>query len=163
MTAARTRQELVDATRGAIAEIRGLIVKGPHPDHLADYWDYFVRPLQSAPAFVVVQYRTFADHIGRLLEDAGAAPGQFCTSAEWHGEISAASAATVQLLLQAHAEGLGGCWMSGPLLARARLSEVLRVQAPWRILAAVALGWPAESPEPRPRKPLEQVVEWFEE
>ena len=37
---------------------RFAIAASENTDHLADYWDYFVGPMRSAPAFVVVQYRS---------------------------------------------------------------------------------------------------------
>ncbi len=163
VTSAAVRGQLVGAVHGAIDAIRQTIARGPHPDHLAGYWDYFVRPLESAPAFVVVQYRLHVDTLATLVKDAGADPADFVTCDAWQSELSAASAATMLLLLQARAEGLGACWMSGPLLARARLCEVLRIKGPWRMLGGVAVGWPAEEPAPTPRKPLEKVVEWFED
>lgn len=163
VTAPELKEQMVVATRDAIGVIRGVIAQGPHPDHLAGYWDYFVKPLQSAAAFVVVQYRTFPDTIATLLTDSGADAQDHVTSSAWQAELSAASAATMLLLLQAHAEGLGACWMSGPLLARERIGELLRIRAPWKMLGGVALGWPAETQRPTPRKPLEKLVEWFED
>lgn len=163
VTAPAKRREVVEATRAAIAEIRAVLAQGPHPDHLAAYWDYFVKPVESAQAFVVVSYREFADSIATMLQDSGADPEKFCTLRQWHVELSAASAATMQLLLQAQAEGLGACWMSGPLLARDRICQLLNIGKPWRMLGGVALGWPAEKPAPTPRKALEKVVDWFEE
>ena len=68
----------------------------------------------------------------------------------------------MQLLLQAQAEGLGACWMSGPLLARERIVQLLGIRGPWKMLGGVALGWPAENPRATLRKPLDKVVEWFE-
>lgn len=163
VTSPSVRGQLVGAVHDAIEAIRETIARGPHADHLADYWDYFVRPLESAPAFVVVQYRLHADTLASLVKDAGADPAEFVTCDAWQAEHSAASAATMLLLLQAQAEGLGACWMSGPLLARTRLCEVLRIKGPWRMLGGVAVGWPAEEPAPTPRKPHEKVVDWFED
>jgi coenzyme F420-0:L-glutamate ligase/coenzyme F420-1:gamma-L-glutamate ligase len=78
-------------------------------------------------------------------------------------ELCSTSAAVMALLLQAHAEGLGGCWMAGPMVARDELHAQLGIRPPWRMVGAVALGWPAEAPDPRPRKNVEAVVQWIEE
>jgi coenzyme F420-0:L-glutamate ligase/coenzyme F420-1:gamma-L-glutamate ligase len=157
------RAQIVAATRASIEEVRAVLAKGPHGDHLADYWGYFVHPVEQARAFVVVSYKVAQDTIAHLVQDAGADPKAFCTIDQWHTELCAASAATMLLLLQAHAEGLGGCWMSGPMLARERICELLRIKPPWRMLGGVALGWPAQPPVPTTRKALEKVTEWFEE
>jgi nitroreductase len=163
VTSRAMREHIVETTQEAIDEIRSLIARSGHPDHLLDYWGYFTRPLASAPAFVVTQYRETHDIVGNLVEAGGGDRASFCTSAQWHAELSAASAATMQLLLQAHAEGLGACWMSGPLLARPKIAQLLRIQPPWQILGGVAVGWPAERPQATGRKPLDKVIEWFED
>ena len=163
VTGQATREKLVQHTRDAVAEIRGVIATGPHPDHLADYWDYFVKPLASARAIVVVSYKCMPDTLAGLVRDAGADPAHYVTVEQWDGEVCAAAAATMLLLLQAQAEGLGACWMSGPLLARERICGLLKIARPWRMLGGVALGWPAEQPVPTARKPLVKVVEWFED
>ena len=163
VTAKATREKLLEHTREAIGEIRAAIAKGPHPDHLADYWDYFIKPVESARAFVVVSYKCIPDTLAHLVADAGADPKAFVTVEQWNGEVCAAAAATMQLLLQAHAEGLGACWMSGPLLARDRICGLLNLGKPWKMLGGVALGWPAEKPLVTGRKALSKVVEWFED
>ncbi|MGC4117238.1 MAG: nitroreductase family protein [Myxococcales bacterium] len=163
VTGQARRAALVEQTRAAVAEIRGVIAQGPHPDHLADYWDYFTKPIASARAFVVVSTKSIPDTLAHLVQDAGADPKKFVTVDQWNGEVCAASAAIMQLLLQAHAEGLGACWMSGPLLARDRICALLNIGKPWKMLGCVALGWPAEAPVATGRKPLAKVVEWFED
>jgi nitroreductase len=163
VTSREMRQKLADATQGAIDKIRGLLASAGRSDHLGDYWDYFVRPLRSAPAFVVVQYRRHNDLMAGMIQGAGGDPKAFSTPDQWSVELSAASAAAMQLLLQAHAEGLGACWLAGCLLARDELARLLRIQPPWKILTGVTVGWPAERPTPTARKSLEKVVEWFED
>jgi len=72
------------------------------------------------------------------------------------------SAATMLLLLQARAEGLGACWMAGPTVARRDIAELIGIREPWRMLGAVALGWPDEAPNATPRRALEKIATWFE-
>jgi len=67
------------------------------------------------------------------------------------------------LLLQAYAEGLGACWMAGPMVARREIEAALGIAPPWRMIGAIALGHPAAAPTPKPRKPLERVVSWIED
>lgn len=163
VTGQAKREALVRHVGDAVAEIRAAIAKGPHPDHLADYWGYFTKPIASARAFVVVSTKAIPDTLAHLVADAGEDPKKFVTVDQWNGEVCAASAAIMQLLLQAHAEGLGACWMSGPLLARERICALLNISKPWKMLGGVALGWPAEKPAETGRKPLSKVVEWFED
>jgi len=74
--------------------------------------------------------------------------------------LQSASLAGGHLLLAAHAEGLGACWMCGPLFAPQAVIEVLRLPADWKPQALIVLGWPAEEPAPRDRRPLDDTVIW---
>jgi F420 biosynthesis protein FbiB-like protein len=59
--------------------------------------------------------------------------------------LQSASLAGGQLLLAAHAEGLGGCWMCGPLFAPQAVRDALDLPADWEPQAVIVLGWPASS------------------
>ncbi|NLA10712.1 MAG: nitroreductase [Firmicutes bacterium] len=72
-----------------------------------------------------------------------------------------AGLAMQQLMLAAHAEGLGSCWVAWFDEAAAR--EACRVPEPYRVVALTPLGVPARTPLPRPRKKIEEIVfseEW---
>jgi len=62
------------------------------------------------------------------------------------------------LILAAAAEGLGTCWIGA--FKPDRLREVLALPEGLEPVALTPLGYPAESPEARPRKPLEETVEF---
>jgi nitroreductase len=62
------------------------------------------------------------------------------------------------LSLAATAEGLGGCWVAG--LDEERVKEILSIPAGWRAPAVMPVGYPAENPEARRRKPLDEIVCW---
>ncbi len=63
------------------------------------------------------------------------------------------SAAIENLLLAAQALGLGACWLGvHPRPERmAHLRSLLNIPEPVIPVAMIAVGWPAESPEPRTR------------
>lgn len=74
--------------------------------------------------------------------------------------IQSAANAGLQLLLAAHAEGLGGVWIGSPLYTQKTIRNVLRLPETWEPQAMFLLGYPAESPEVRERKPLEKIARW---
>jgi F420 biosynthesis protein FbiB-like protein len=74
--------------------------------------------------------------------------------------LQSVSLAGGQLLLAAHAEGLGACWMCGPLFAPQAVREALRLPEEWEPQALIILGWPAEQPGPRDRRPFDETVVW---
>ncbi|MBN2206907.1 MAG: nitroreductase family protein [Candidatus Aminicenantes bacterium] len=60
------------------------------------------------------------------------------------------------LVLQAQVEGLGTCWIGA--FYEEEVKALLGVPAEARVLALTPLGYPAESPAARPRKPLAEIV-----
>jgi nitroreductase len=77
----------------------------------------------------------------------------------WETEIHSVAAAVQNMLLKAHALGLGTCWIGDIFYASYALKKHLG--KPWKLTAAVALGWPAEEPKPRPRKSVDEVTEFL--
>jgi len=76
------------------------------------------------------------------------------------GEPLSAAMAVQNLLLAAQALGLGTCVLTGPLLVQDALAGALDLPAGHDLTCLVALGHPAESPEPPRRKAIEQIVEF---
>ena len=76
------------------------------------------------------------------------------------GEPISTALAVGHLLLAAHAEGLGACIMTAPLLAEQAIAVHLKLPRGYHPTCAVALGWPAETPEPPARKPVREILEW---
>jgi len=79
------------------------------------------------------------------------------------GAVMSVAAAIQNLLLAAHAEGLGACWEAMPLIYGNRLREFLGLPERKRLVACIALGYPADSPLNRfksSREPLQTFVDW---
>ena len=57
------------------------------------------------------------------------------------------------LLLAAHAEGLGACWLCAPLFCPEVVRDTLGLPPDWEPQAFISLGWPAEAPI-KEREPL---------
>ena len=64
------------------------------------------------------------------------------------------------LLLAAHAEGLGACWLCAPLFASETVNRALDLPQSWEPRAFLAIGYPARSPLPSERRPLTEVLAW---
>ncbi|MCK4316045.1 MAG: nitroreductase family protein, partial [Anaerolineae bacterium] len=63
-----------------------------------------------------------------------------------------------QIMLQAKALGLGTCWIGG--LDRKAIAGILKVPDHVEIVGLLTVGFPAENPDPRPRKPLAEIVHY---
>ena len=72
--------------------------------------------------------------------------------------IQDAAAATENFLLAAHERGLGAVWMGSfdEDAVRQRLGLPRHV----RPVTLVAVGWPAETPSPPERRPVEELLHW---
>ena len=71
-----------------------------------------------------------------------------------------AANAGMQLLLAAHAEGLGGVWVCSPVFAQEVVRNALNISATWEPQAMLLLGYADENPQLRERKPIEDVVKF---
>jgi nitroreductase len=72
-----------------------------------------------------------------------------------------AAMATQNMQLMAHALGLGTCVVVAPVSDMRddiKTMELLNVPHGYKIVAPLAIGYPDESPNPRPRLPLEDIV-----
>ena len=163
VTRASLRQRITEAVRTRAEEMKAIIRQGHHAEDFGQYGDFFHEPLATAAAIIVPQYRVYPDLIANLVASGGGDPSKFHTAASMQAELCSTSAAVMALLQQALAEGLGACWMSGPMIARDALQGLLDIREPWKMVGAVAVGYPAELPVKQPRKPLAQVVTWFED
>ena len=162
VTAATTRAAIADAVRTRADEIRAIIARGHHADDYGSYGDFFHEPLAAATVIIVPQYREYPDLIANFIASGGGDPAQYPTASAMQAELCSTCAAVMTLLIAAHAEGLGACWMAGPMIARDAIHSLLGIKAPWQMVGAIALGYPAEPPPLRPtRKPLAQVAQWF--
>ncbi len=67
-------------------------------------------------------------------------------------------AAVENLLLKATELGYGSLWIGNTCFAYQELTEKIGMKG--QLVCAIALGRPDEAPAPRPRKPIEEIVEF---
>lgn len=68
--------------------------------------------------------------------------------------------AAQNLLLAAHAAGLGACWMCAPLFCPDVVSAALALPADWEPQAIITLGYPADQGKPFRRRPLSEITRY---
>jgi nitroreductase len=54
--------------------------------------------------------------------------------------------------------GVGSCWVGD--FVESDVKRLLGIPEEYRVVALLSLGYPAESPGPRPRKPLNEIVSY---
>lgn len=72
--------------------------------------------------------------------------------------VQSASLAGGNLLLAAHALGLGAVWMCAPLFAPQAAAAALCLPAGWQPQALILLGRPAQAGKPTARRPLAETA-----
>jgi len=76
---------------------------------------------------------------------------------EWVMAVQSTAMAGQNLLLAAHALGLGACWMCAPLFCPEVVSAVLDLPPDWEPQAMITAGYPAET-KVKARYPLERLI-----
>lgn len=77
-------------------------------------------------------------------------------------ELAATHAAVQNLLLAAHAQGLGAIWRSGEPIYHPIMKETFELEAEDHIVGAIYIGYPdMTAPEPK-RTPVSEKTVWLE-
>jgi nitroreductase len=59
------------------------------------------------------------------------------------------------MVLAASALGIGSCWIGA--FSENKVKKLLKIPDKWKVVALVTLGYPAEQPKPRKKKPFEDL------
>ncbi|HUF39110.1 MAG TPA: nitroreductase family protein [Anaerolineales bacterium] len=81
--------------------------------------------------------------------------------AEFRMAMQSVALAGGQLLLAAHAEGLGGVWVCAPLFAQGAVQRALDLPEDWEPQGMVLLGRPDGPPAGRDRRPVAEVARFL--
>jgi coenzyme F420-0:L-glutamate ligase/coenzyme F420-1:gamma-L-glutamate ligase len=75
--------------------------------------------------------------------------------------IQSTANAGMQLLLAAHAEGLGCVWTCAPLFTPNTIKTTIQSSETWEPLGMFLMGYPAETPQVRKRKPILEISKFI--
>ncbi len=107
--------------------------------------------ISGAPALIVVCLS---------MADMDHYPDEQRQSAERVMAVQSTALAAQNILLMAHVEGLGACWMCAPLFCPDVVRVALALPADWEAQAVLTLGYPAEE-RLKDREPLETKTAWY--
>lgn len=91
------------------------------------------------------------------MSDMDSYPDEKRQQAERMMATQSVAVAGLQLLLAAHAEGLGGVWACWPLFAQETIQKTLRLPESWEPQGMFFIGYPSQIPEARERKSVESI------
>lgn len=90
------------------------------------------------------------------MEDMDTYPDETRSRNEWVMAVQSVAMAGQNLLLAAHARGLGACWMCAPLFCPDVVQKTLGLPVEWQPQGIVTLGYPDQT-RMRTRRPVDEV------
>jgi nitroreductase len=148
-----TNGEVIQKMKAAVNEKLDLMFSKISPDNQStlDKVKIFSTIFANAPVVLAVFSKSYHAPIHDLLKEGDITPEQIN---KWrrYPELQATGALVQNMLLAATEEGLGSCWISGALLARKELEDILDARD-LHLETMVALGH-QDSP-PHPKEPLD--------
>jgi nitroreductase len=136
----RYRDEFVERAAHCIAQMIPLLKAANVPEKGQELLIKFFKDLGGAPVVIAITIFQTAD------------PGMM------EANIQSGAALMQNLLLAAHAEGLGTCWMTGPKFVAKELLDYLG-KPDRHLLAITPIGYSAKEPPVPPRK--ERQIRWL--
>lgn len=147
LTEAGGKARLAEAMAARLRADR--LADGDAPDAVAaDAAKSYAR-VAHAPAVIVAAL---------TLADMDQYPDAKRAQAEHLMAVQSVAMAVQNLLLAAHAEGLGACWMCAPLFCPEVVAQALDLPPEWQAQALVTVGYPASAGKPAARRPLAESV-----
>lgn len=101
------------------------------------YYSKYFTFFADAPLVICVVMKQYDSFAGRLLKNYAFSDDFISTAG-----IQSVASAVENMLLAASALGLGACWMTGPLVAKKKLEQILSITSPDSLFALVPVGYP---------------------
>ena len=152
VTSAPLKEKMAAAVRAEWKRVLDDPALATVADQMRDYsrnFDWF----SQAPALVVLSAKSPDEFLNRMFGPAAADIG---------GAKTSAAMAAENLMLAAHASGLGSCCLTAPLAASEALKTLLDLGARQAMVCLIALGYADEKPGQPPRKAVDRVARFIE-
>ena len=147
VTASAVKEKLADAM--AVEFQRDLEADAISPENVQRKVSRSRERIVAAPVVIILSVD---------MTDMDTYPDTRRKKAEYIMATQSTANAGMQMLLAAHAEGLGSVWVCSPLFAQETVQNVLGLPRSWEPQAMYFLGYPSETPEVRERKAIKEIV-----
>lgn len=116
----------------------------------------------DAPVVIAVVQKPKSSFMEDLLKERGVEDKKI-NRCRPDGALLSIGAAIENLSLAAHALGYGTCWLTAPLYAYKELEQILKIQAPDKLVSFMCLGIPLnKNQDVTPKKDLDEVLKVIE-
>lgn len=153
----KMKSEIAQAVKEKTVKIKQGIEDKERLGMFEDYAKYFL-VFSRAPVVIFVLYKTGLSIVDHVLSAVDIGSGV----RKVESELISVSMATQNLLLAAHALGLGACCMTSPLIAYTEIKKILDIRPPFEIAALIPIGKYEKQPEPAARKKIDRIIEIVE-
>ncbi len=161
-----TNKKVIGAIADAVQDTSKLMASWPEAAKFGDAMQRSVQTssfFRSAPACIAVAASRYQSNADLLLEEREKTDPVAKKMREWRtppdSKIQGTSAAVTTLLLVLHQMGLGAVWMTGPMQARGEIEKIIKIKPGFDLVTFIPVGYPAEKPESKGRKPVSEVTE----
>jgi nitroreductase len=163
-----TNRELIQKMGTAVNAKTDLMASWPEAEQFGENvarWRKTSDFFRGAPVCIAVlmgRYSSVADQILRARGEKDAIAREVRSYREiGKSSLQSVAAAITYICLFLHYLGLGSTWMCGPLQAKKEIEQLLKVPLDWDFVGLIPVGYAAETPEARPRKPIRDVIQFF--
>jgi nitroreductase len=129
-----------------------------HPEKVR-VWKEAALLFADAPAVIVVVKQEYRTRLEAVLVERNMRPVEI-EHLFSHPDMQSVSAVIAYFTLLAESRGYGACWMTEPLIAKKDFHASLQLAPGEEVFALVAVGKPTETPPPKARKPIDDLIEW---
>ena len=147
------RHRLAEVVAGAREHVLPRL-KALFPEKIIDVTLQFFKNFGHAPVIVLVYMAEYEPG----FEKGMTREAQYHAEYDRYNNLLSAAALIQNLLLAAHAKGLGTCWMTGPKYVERQISELVGKTGK-ELVSVIPMGYPDQSPPAPPRK--ENVIRWI--
>lgn len=160
-----TNRDLIARMAAAVQNRTDLMATWPEAESFRtaiDRWKTTSAFFRSAPALVAVSmsdYMSVTDQLTRARAETDPVASEIVEARRiGASRLQTVAGAVAYLLLALQALGLGAVWMAGPQQAKQEIEALLGIPPEYQFVALVPVGFPAEQPQARPRKALQEMV-----
>lgn len=118
---------------------------------------------REAPAAIMVSSSQYQSPVDKILAAREKTDPRAHEMRQWRNiadsRIQSVASAIAYLLLILHTMGLGAVWMTGPIHAKAPIEKILGIPPHMDIIAFLPVGYPAEVPVSKGRRPVTDVCD----
>lgn len=148
----KTRNQMRLAVEEVVKVLLSKVNSKKANEEITSYSRYFTF-FSQAPVVICAVEKPSDSLINRLIEKYSAGEKRQSKSGTHN-----VAAAIENILLASHALGIGSCWMTGPLIAKAELEKILKIKHPDELAAIIPIGIPDHPLDIPERKSVETIT-----